>query len=205
MWRLPDIWCNLCYTSHQASARPQARISQDAAGEDMYATSFHLVHEYCVLADAILAWAAALEGALGNQPCLLSNPPSAGDASNTSLDMGEIPDFTELGDVIGMGLNQLTWPLEMSGESDSLPSMRPILYDDTDILSTLEAPDSWSALIQDAIQPGCTPRSAKNIMRRPDTTTRPNSGPQTPANTDESSSPGCSSEVTIPSLVQADL
>ncbi|KAH8785756.1 fungal-specific transcription factor domain-containing protein [Diaporthe sp. PMI_573] len=88
----------------------------------------------------------ALEGAVGNQPCVLSNPPSAGDVSNTSLDMGEIPDFTDLGDISGMDLDQLAWPLGISEE-----------------------------------------------------------GPQTPANTDESSSPGCSSDVTIPSLVQADL
>jgi hypothetical protein len=171
----------------------------------MYATSFHVVHEYCVLADAMLAWEAALEGALGNQPCVLSNPPSAGDVSNTSLDMGEIPDFTDLGDISGMDLDQLAWPLGISEEGDSLPSSCHISYDDKDILSTLEAPDSWSALIQDAIQPGCTSRPAKNIMPRRETATRPNSGPQTPANTDESSSPGCSSDVTIPSLVQADL
>ena len=171
----------------------------------MYETSPYVTYEHCMLADAILAWTAALEGALGNQPCVSSNPPSAGDVSNASLDMGDMSDFTDLGDMSGMGLNQLAWPLGFPGEGGSLPSTRPISYDEKDIMSTLETPDSWSALIQDAIQPGVTPRSAKNIMSRPDPTTRPNSGPQTPANTDESSSPGCSPDVTIPNLVQADL
>lgn len=171
----------------------------------MYVTSSHLAYEDCAFADAILAWAAALEGALGGQPCTLSNPPSAGDVSNTSLDMGDIPDFTDLGDMSGMGLSHLAWPLGMAGEGDPIPSTRPISYDEKDILSTLDAPDSWSALIQDAIQPGPIPRPAKNIMPRADNITRPNSNPQTPANTDESSSPGCSADVPIPSMVQSDL
>lgn len=171
----------------------------------MYEICSHLAYEYYVLADATLAWAAALEGALGGQPCVLSNPPSARDMSNTSLDLGEIPDFTDLGDVSGIGLSQLAWPLDISGEGDSLPISRPISYDEKDILSSLETPDSWSALIQDAIQPGATPRPAKSIMLRPDSISRPNSSPQTPANTDDSSSPGCSPDVTIPSLVQSDL
>lgn len=171
----------------------------------MYANSSHLAYEYCVLADATWSWAAALEGALGNQPCVPSNPRSAGDISNTSLDMGEIPDFTDLGDISGMDLNHFAWPLGIPGEGDALPSSRHISYDEKDILSTLDAPDSWSSLIQDAIQPGCTPRFGKNIMPRHDATTRPNTGPQTPANTDESSSPGCSPDMALPSLVQADL
>lgn len=171
----------------------------------MYVTSSHLAYEDCAFADAILAWTAALEGALGGQPCTLSNPPSAGDMSNTSLDMGEIPDFTDLGDMSGMGLSHLAWPLGMAGEGDPMPSTRPISYDEKDILSTLDAPDSWSALIQDAIQPGPIPRPAKNIMPRADNITRPNSNPQTPANTDESSSPGCSADAPIPSMVQSDL
>lgn len=203
--RLPDIRRRLHCASYQAGAWPQARISQDAAGKDMYETCSHLAYGQCVLADAILAWAAALEGALGGQPCVPSNPPAAGDMSNSSLDLEEIPDFTDLGDMSEMGLSQLAWPLGLSGEGDSLPSSRPISYDEKDILSSLETPDSWSAMIQDAIQPGATPRPAKNVMPRPDTITRPNSGPQTPANTDDSSSPGCSPDVTIPSLVQSDL
>lgn len=156
-------------------------------------------------ADAILAWAAALEGALGGQPCALSNPPSAADASTTSLDMGEVPDFTDLGDINGIGLSHLAWPLGFASEGDALHGSRPMGYDEKDILSSLEGPDSWSALIQDAIQPGVTPRLSKNIMPRADIVTRPNSGPQTPANTDESSSPGCSPDATIPSPVQSDL
>lgn len=171
----------------------------------MYANSSHLAYEYCVLADAACSWAAALEGALGNQPCVPSNPPPAGDISNTSLDMEEIPDFTDLGDISAMDLNRLAWPLGISGEGDALPSPRHISYDEKDILPTPDAPDSWSALIQDAIQPGFTPRLAKDIMPRHDATTRPNSGPQTPANTDESSSPGCSTDMAIPNLVQTDL
>lgn len=171
----------------------------------MYESSSCLAYKDYVLADAILAWTAALEGALGGQPCTLSNPPSAGDVSNTSLDMGEIPDFADLGDMDGMALSHLAWPLGISGEGDSLSSSRPISYHEKDILSTLEAPDSWSALIQDAIQPGATPRPAGNLMPRTDVTIRPNSDPQTPANTDESSSPGCSPDVAIPTLVQSDL
>lgn len=135
----------------------------------------------------------------------MSNPPSAGDVSKTSLDMGDIPDFTDLGDMTGMGLSHLAWPLDISGEGDSLSSARPMPYDEKDILSTLEAPDSWSALIQDAIQPGPTPKPARNVIPRTDIHTRPNSNPQTPANTDESSSPGCSPDMPIPTLVQSDL
>lgn len=210
MWRVPDIWGYLCCASHQAGPWPQARISQDAAGENMYANAPNLACGCCILADPILAWKAALEGAVGNQPCVLSNPPPAGDLSSTTLDVGEMPDFTELGDFGAMGLNQLAWPLGISDEGDALSSSRHSLYDEKDILATLEASennasDSWSALIQDAIQPGCNSRSAKNLMARRDATARANSGPQTPANTDESGSPACSPDMTIPSLVQADL
>lgn len=175
----------------------QARICMETLSNFAYGC--------CVPADAILACTAALEGALGGQPCAPSNPPSAGGIPNATLDMGDIPDFAELGDMSAMGLGQLAWPLGISGEGDSLPSPRPISYDEKDILSTMEAPDSWSALIQDAIQPSAPPRPGRNIMPRPDAANRPNSGPQTPANTDESSSPGCSPEATIPTLVQSDL
>lgn len=186
-------------------AAPREDISRHSRREYVCNLFSSRPHQDCIHADALLTREAALEGALGGQPCTLPNPPSAGDVSNTSLDMGAIPDFTDLGDMSGMGLSHLAWPLEMSGEGDPLPGPRPISYNENDILSTLEGPDSWSAVIQDAIQPGSIPRPAKNLKSRADITARPYSNPQTPANTDESSSPGCSPEAVIPSLVQSDL